>query len=66
LLVALKELYVKKGLIRKELLNNYEMAMDVRHEADYGLSYSEESAELVIHAAEDLHFLAKEMLKMTD
>ena len=52
LLVALKELYVKAGELESECIENFEMSMDIRHEADYALLYEEESARLVYENAE--------------
>ena len=54
LLVALKELYVETGELAKEFADNFEMCMDIRQEADYGLTYSSGSAELSIESAKKL------------
>lgn len=62
LLVALKELYIKPGELAKDVADDFEMCMDIRHEADYGMIYSEESARLSIEAARRLYELAKSML----
>ena len=62
LLVALRELYVKTGELDKEFADNYEMCMDIRHEADYGLTYSDESAKLSVKAAKQLLETAKNIL----
>ena len=51
LLVALKELYVKANELEQEFVDNFEMVMDTRHEADYALIYDKESAEIAIENA---------------
>ncbi len=62
LLVALKELYIKPGELIKDVADDFELCMDIRHEADYGMIYSEESARLSIEAARRLYELAKGMM----
>ena len=52
LLIALKELYVKKDLLNKDMIDNFEICMNLRHDADYGLIYDKESAETAINYAE--------------
>jgi uncharacterized protein (UPF0332 family) len=47
LLVALRELYVKAGKLAQSELDNFENAMNLRQEADYSLSFYEESARRV-------------------
>lgn len=42
LLIALRELYGKKSKLNKTHINNFEICMDIRQEADYGLSYDKE------------------------
>ena len=51
LIVALRELYVNTNELDGDYVDTYEMCMDIRHEADYGLSYDKESARLCIEAA---------------
>jgi len=48
LLIALKELYVNTGELEQEFADNFEMGMDIRHEADYALTYDEDSARIAI------------------
>ena len=55
LLIALNELYVKKELLDKDMIDNFELCMNLRHDADYGLIYDKESAETAINYA-DLFF----------
>jgi len=62
LLVALKELYVETGELEKGFADNFEMCMDIRQEADYGLTYSTTSAELSIEYAEKLLEATKNIL----
>ena len=62
LLVALRELYIKTNELDKEFVDNYEMCMDIRHEADYGLTYSGESAKLSVEAARQLLEVTKNIL----
>jgi uncharacterized protein (UPF0332 family) len=51
LLIALRELYVRSREMDKDIVDQFEMCMDVRHEADYGLSHDEESARICIESA---------------
>ena len=52
MIVALRELYVKEDELNANMLDNFEMCMHLRHEADYGLLYSSESAKTAITYAE--------------
>ncbi len=52
LLIALKELYVNQGLMNQEMVDNFELCMHLRHDADYGLLYDQESAKTAIKYAE--------------
>ena len=51
-LIALKELYVNQGLMNQEMVDNFELCMHLRHDADYGLLYDQESAKTAIKYAE--------------
>jgi len=53
LIIALRELYVKEDKLNAEMIENLELCMSLRHEADYGLTYHQESAETAIKYAED-------------
>ncbi len=64
LLVALKELYIKTSELPKDIADDFEMCMDIRHEADYGMFYSEESAKLSIKAAQRLFQLSTDLIKI--
>ncbi len=52
LIIALRELYVKEDRLDAEMIENLELCMSLRHEADYGLTYHQESAETAIKYAE--------------
>ncbi len=51
LLIGLRELYVKPRELDPKFTDNYEMSMDIRHEADYALTFDEESAKIAIENA---------------
>ena len=53
LVIALKELYVKEDRLNAEMVENLELCMSLRHEADYGLTYHQESAETALKYAEE-------------
>jgi len=38
----------------KEFADNFEICMDIRQEADYGLSYKDENAKIAVEDAEKL------------
>jgi len=52
LIIALRELYVKSEKLDPEMVENLELCMSLRHEADYGLTYHQESAETALKYAE--------------
>ena len=60
LLVALRELF--KNLLESELIENFEEAMSLREEADYGLIFSEEGATSIVNNAEKFLNKVKEIL----
>ncbi len=51
LLIALRELYVKPRELDTEFTDNFEMCMDIRHEADYALTFDEESSRTAVKNA---------------
>jgi len=53
LIIALRELYVKEDKLNAEMVENLELCMSLRHEADYGLTYHQESAEIALKYAEE-------------
>ncbi len=44
LLIALNKLFVNQDLMNQEMIDNFELCMRLRHDADYGLLYDKESA----------------------
>jgi len=62
LLIALRKLYVDSGELERELADDFEACMDIRHEANYGLSSKTESAGLAIDAARRMIDKAKRIL----
>ena len=63
LLIALKELYVNTGELDQEFADNFEMSMDIRHEADYALTYDEDSAKIAIENARRFLHRTQTLLK---
>ena len=60
LIIALRELYVKENRLNAEMVENLELCMGLRHEADYGLTYHQENAETAIKYAEEfLNYVLK-------
>lgn len=53
LIIALKELYIRQGMLDQEMVDNFELCLHLRHDADYGLTYNNESAETAIEYAEN-------------
>ena len=53
LIIALRELYVKEDKLDAEMVENLELCMNLRHDADYGLTYHQESAETAIKYAQE-------------
>ena len=51
LIIALKELYVQERTLSSEMVDNLELCMHLRHDADYGLVYNKDSAESSISYA---------------
>jgi len=62
LIVAIRELYVKDGTMNDELADTLELCMHLRHDADYGLNYDEESAETAIRYAQQFLSAVKKLL----
>ena len=62
LVIALRELYVKEDELNAEMVENIELCMNLRHEADYGLTYHQESAETAIKYAEEFLNTALKLL----
>jgi uncharacterized protein (UPF0332 family) len=53
LIIALRKLSVKEDKLNAEMVENLELCMSLRHEADYGLTYHQESAETALKYAEE-------------
>ncbi len=66
LLVALEELFVSSGIITVSLVSDFELCMDIRHEADYGLIYSGTRSKTVIDTAREWQQLALKILDDVD
>jgi uncharacterized protein (UPF0332 family) len=64
LLLAVRELFVKRGELEEKFIRSFEDAMDLREEADYGLEFSEGGAERVIGDAEDFLSKVEQILKL--
>ena len=64
LLLAVRELFVKRGELEEKFIRSFEDAMDLREEADYGLEFSKSGAERVIEDAEDFLSRVKQILKL--
>ncbi|MBM3308634.1 MAG: HEPN domain-containing protein [Candidatus Altiarchaeales archaeon] len=62
LLVAFKNLYIDTNLIESQFLEVFEESMDLRQAADYGLTYSKESAEQAIQNTKELLKKTREIL----
>ncbi|MFQ6088618.1 MAG: HEPN domain-containing protein [Candidatus Methanofastidiosia archaeon] len=63
LLVALRELYVKTRKLDPEFADNFEISMDIRHEADYALIFDKESARITIENARKFLYKTQTLLK---
>jgi len=62
LLIALDHLYIRPGKIEREHLEHMDDALDLRHQADYGLDYSREEAEILLENATDFFEAVKKVL----
>lgn len=63
LLVALRALYVEKGLMSEKLLSEFHDAMVLRENADYNSQFSKSGANAVIKTAKEILALAKSLLR---
>lgn len=61
--IALKSLYVDENLLEPKHFKHFRDCMDLRQDADYGLIYSEKSAEEVVEWADGFLTEAKRILK---
>ncbi len=62
LVVAVRELYVKEGMLDERIADEFELVMNLRHEADYGLIFSRDGARLAIEMAERMIEATKDLL----
>ena len=62
--IALRELFGASGRLSEEALRDFEDAMDLREEADYGLEYSESNSIEVIKDAQRFLDMAKQILRI--
>jgi len=62
LIVAVRELFLGKGQMSEELVVKLEEAMDLRHQADYGLEYTSEEASILIENATEFLQAAEDLL----
>ncbi len=63
LLVALRELYVKTDELDKRMADDLEMVMDLRMEADYGLTYSADGARIANEIAKVMLETVQDILR---
>ena len=63
LLIALRELLVKTGELDEEVADDLELAMGVRHDADYELEYDETTSSRVIEKARVMLGLTNALLE---
>ncbi len=61
LVTALRELYVRPGLLQEETLSNLENAMSLREAADYGHTFTREGAQRVIMDAKKFQTQQKKL-----
>jgi len=54
LLIAVRELYVKDGSIDARLAEEFDLCMGIRLDADYGIIYDQESAEIAIRRRHEI------------
>lgn len=63
LVITLEHLYVEKGLIKKEIIENLILGKDLRESADYRSSFSKEGADNLIKASDQFLSDAQRLLK---
>lgn len=62
LMIALEKLFVDSGILDRDSYENFERVMDLREEADYGLSFSETGADIAVRDAENFLMKIKQIL----
>jgi uncharacterized protein (UPF0332 family) len=61
-MIALEKLFVDSGILDRDSYENFERVMDLREEADYGLSFSETGADIAVRDAENFLMKIKQIL----
>ena len=64
LLTAIRELFLRSGELDNNLIEDLSNAMDLREEADYGMTFSETGANEVVEKAENFIQRARQILKI--
>jgi uncharacterized protein (UPF0332 family) len=64
LLTAIREIFLRSGELGNDLIEDFSNAMDLREEADYGMTFSETGAEEVVEKARNFMQRVKEILKI--
>jgi uncharacterized protein (UPF0332 family) len=64
LLTAIREVFLRSGELGNDLIEDLSNAMDLREEADYGMTFSETGAEEVVEKARNFMQRVKEILKI--
>jgi uncharacterized protein (UPF0332 family) len=62
LIAALSELYVKTGDLDAEAVEDFELGMNLRHQADYGLVYDKDAADACIEKATEFVSIAESIV----
>ena len=62
--MALKNLFVNKNLLETSFLDDYDIAKDLRENADYQSEFSKENAEKLVEKAEKFLDKVKTILKL--
>ena len=61
-IVAVQELFVSTGKLPSEIVEHVREAKSAREAADYGLTYGDDAARMIIHEAEDVFRIISEYL----
>lgn len=61
--IALKALFIDEGLLEMRHFEHFRNCMNLRHDADYGLIYSDETAKEVVAQAGEFLAAAQKILK---
>ncbi len=64
LLTAIREIFLRSGELGSDLVEDLSNAMDLREEADYGMTFSETGADEIVEKAEKFIQRVKEILKI--